>query len=523
MAATPVTSPSPGPPPEEDEGRKQQHQRVPNGYVMIVVPNAGHELPASSLPHDADAPEDEEERPRPPGATSSLWLAAVLALAAVAVAGYVCLYAGRLLETREDDGGDDDPVGGRRSFLLPLYPKPRRGGATKRASGDDWPQNSTGNLFPEGLYYTTISLGNPPRPYFLDVDTGSHATWIQCDAPCTSCAKGAHPVYRPARTNLVPASDPLCDRVQHDNPNQCDYDISYADGSSSMGVHVRDNMQFISEGGERENADIVFGCGYDQQGILLNRLENTDGILGLSNQALSLPTQLASRGTISNAFGHCVTRDPSGGGYLFLGDDYIPRWGMTWVPIRDGPADDIRRAQVQQVNHGDQQLNVQGKLTQVIFDSGSTYTYFPNEALINLISSLKAASPRFVQDDSDKTLPFCMKADFPVRSVDDVKYFFKPLSLQFEKRFFFSRTFNIRPEDYLIISDKGNVCLGVLDGTTIGYDSVIIVGDVSLRGKLIAYDNDENEVGWIDSDCTNPRRPSRIPSFLRRALHNQLL
>lgn len=101
--------------------------------------------------------------------------------------------------------------------------------------------------------------------------------------------------------------------------------------------------------------------------------------------------------------------------------------------------------------------------------------------------------------------------------MDDVKHFFKPLSLQFEKQFFFSRTFNIRPEDYLIISvssyhvfrleslsvrciinaefpicclnnivtlllgsfqDKGNVCLGVFDGTAIGYDSVIIVGGI---------------------------------------------
>lgn len=116
-----------------------------------------------------------------------------------------------------------------------------------------------------------------------------------------------------------------------------------------------------------------------------------------------------------------------------------------------------------------------------------------------------------------------MKSDFPVRSVEDVKHFFKPLSLQFEKRFFFSRTFNIRPEHYLVISDKGNVCLGVLNGTTIGYDSVVIVGDVSLRGKLVAYDNDKNEVGWVDFDCTNPRKRSRIPSFLRRALRNQLL
>lgn len=170
MAATqPVTSQSPGPPEEQDDGR-QPHPRVPNGYVMIVVPNDGHELPASSSCNedagaaDADAPEEEEEeRPRPPGAraTSSLWRAvvAVLALAALAVAGYVCLYAGgdaagaawRLLETREeDDGGGDEGPAGRGSFLLPLYLKPRHG----------IPQNSTGNLFPEGCVQPLQEFGS---------------------------------------------------------------------------------------------------------------------------------------------------------------------------------------------------------------------------------------------------------------------------------------------------------------------------------------------------------------------------
>jgi len=70
--------------------------------------------------------------------------------------------------------------------------------------------------------------------------------------------QGAHPSYKPEQSNIVPASDPLCDRVQR-NPNECNYDINYADRSSSMGVYVRDNMQLISEDSERENVDIVFG------------------------------------------------------------------------------------------------------------------------------------------------------------------------------------------------------------------------------------------------------------------------
>ncbi|XP_062233107.1 aspartyl protease APCB1-like [Phragmites australis] len=531
----------------------------PHGTVVIVLPDDIGGLPTSvsvaeeavALLHRAGAVggdaaasnaedagrREEEERPRP---RFSLWRAAgaALALAALAVAGYVCLYADghagaawRFLALREEEWGD------RRSFLLPLYPKARAGGV--RAGGSDGaPQNLTAaifplsdHVFPDGQYYTTMSIGNPPRSYFLDVDTGSDFTWIQCDAPCRNCAKGPHPLYKPARGNIIPSSDSFCQEFPGNlkpggTSNQCDYDLTYADGSSSMGVLARDSMQLISEDGERENLDIVFGCGYDQQGNLLASLTNTDGALGLSSAAISLPTQLARQGTISNVFGHCMTTDPSGVGYLFLGDDYIPRWGMTWVPIRNGP-NNIYSTEVEKVNYGDQHRSVRGlseKLTRVIFDSGSTYMYFPREAYTNLIAVLKDASPRFVQDDSDKTLPFCMKADFPVRSVDDVKQLFKPLILQFKKSLFiFTRTFTMSPEDYLIITDKGNVCLGVLDGTEVGFGSAIVLGDVSLRGKLIVYDNDENKIAWVQSDCTNPHKQSRLPFFLRKALRNQFL
>lgn len=33
----------------------------------------------------------------------------------------------------------------------------------------------------------TINIGQPPRPYYLDLDTGSDLTWLQCDAPCVRC------------------------------------------------------------------------------------------------------------------------------------------------------------------------------------------------------------------------------------------------------------------------------------------------------------------------------------------------
>jgi len=79
--------------------------------------------------------------------------------------------------------------------------------------------------------------------------------------------------------------------------------------------------------------EFVFGRAHDQQGKLLDSPASTDGIFGLSNGAIGLPTQLAKQGMISNVSSHCITMDPSSSGYMFLGDDYIPRWGMTWVPV----------------------------------------------------------------------------------------------------------------------------------------------------------------------------------------------
>jgi hypothetical protein len=279
-----------------------------------------------------------------------------------------------------------------------------------------------GNVFPDGQYYTSIFVGNPPRPYFLDVDTGSDLTWIQCDAPCTNCAKGPHPLYKPTKEKIVPPRDSLCQELQGEQNycetcKQCDYEIEYADQSSSMGVLAKDDMHLIATNGGREKLDFVFGCAYDQQGQLLSSPAKTDGILGLSSAAISLPSQLASHGIISNIFGHCITREQGGGGYMFLGDDYAPRWGMTWTSIRSG-TDNLYHTEANNVKYGDQQLNVHekaGNSVQVIFDSGSSYTYLPNEIYENLIAAIKYSAPGFVQDNSDRTLPLCWKADFPVR------------------------------------------------------------------------------------------------------------
>lgn len=63
-----------------------------------------------------------------------------------------------------------------------------------------------------------------------------------------------HPYYIPSN-NLVDWKDPICQSLhtsgdkRRENPGQCDYEVKYADGGSSLGVLVKDafNLNFTSE------------------------------------------------------------------------------------------------------------------------------------------------------------------------------------------------------------------------------------------------------------------------------------
>ncbi|KAH9778620.1 Aspartyl protease APCB1 [Citrus sinensis] len=374
-----------------------------------------------------------------------------------------------------------------------------------------------GNVYPDGLYFTYMIVGNPPRPYYLDMDTGSDLTWIQCDAPCSSCAKGANPLYKPRMGNILPYKDSLCMEIQRNHKpgycetcQQCDYEIEYADHSSSMGVLARDELHLTIENGSLTKPNVVFGCAYDQQGLLLNTLVKTDGILGLSRAKVSLPSQLASQGIIKNVVGHCLTTNAGGGGYMFLGHDLVPSWGIAYVfTVIEQHLMEYDFLFVYSPPPGARNSRVGWAL----FDTGSSYTYFTKQAYSELIASLKEVSSNgLVLDASDPTLPVCWRAKFPIRSIVDVKQYFKTLTLHFGSKWqIVSTKFHISPEGYLVISKKGNICLGILDGSEVHNGSTIILGDISLRGQLVVYDNVNKRIGWAKSHCMNPGRFKSLP------------
>ncbi|KQJ89126.1 aspartic proteinase Asp1 [Brachypodium distachyon] len=369
-----------------------------------------------------------------------------------------------------------------------------------------------GDVYPTGHYYVTMNIGDPAKPYFLDIDTGSDLTWLQCDAPCQSCNKVPHPLYKPTKNKLVPCAASICTTLhsaQSPNkkcavPQQCDYQIKYTDSASSLGVLVTDNFTLPLRNSSSVRPSFTFGCGYDQQvgknGVVQ---ATTDGLLGLGKGSVSLVSQLKVLGITKNVLGHCLSTN--GGGFLFFGDNVVPTSRATWVPMVRSTSGNYYSPGSGTLYFDRRSLGV--KPMEVVFDSGSTYTYFAAQPYQATVSALKAGLSKSLQQVSDPSLPLCWKGQKVFKSVSDVKNDFKSLFLSFVK----NSVLEIPPENYLIVTKNGNACLGILDGSAAKL-TFNIIGDITMQDQLIIYDNERGQLGWIRGSCSRSTK-SIMSSF----------
>lgn len=358
-----------------------------------------------------------------------------------------------------------------------------------------------GDVYPNGFFYATIYIGNPPKRYYLDIDTGSNLTWVQCAAgPRAKLLKAPNNPYKP-NNNALFCKDPLCAFVDQPNnfpckaPNdQCDYEVHYADYGSSLGVLVRDSFTLKLTNGSTFKPTLAFGCGYDQEFSGQFPSPYVDGVLGLANGKSSLVSQLLGFGLTQNVIGHCF--GGQGKGFLFFGDDFLPS-GLFWAPkvpnslnyYMTGPVDLL---------FGGKTLVAKGLY--VVFDSGSTYTYLNPQAYQDTLALVKTALlKKPLSPVKDGNLPICWKGVKPFRSIDAVKNNFSPLALSFTNTK--NVAFLLPPESYLVITSHGNVCLGILNGADAHLGSLNIIGDISMQDKLVVYDNDRERIGWTSYNC----------------------
>lgn len=155
----------------------------------------------------------------------------------------------------------------------------------------------------------------------------------------------------------------------------------------------------------------------------------------------------------------------------------------------------------------------------VVFDSGSSYTYLSSQAYQFFLDSvMKELSGRQMREALDDwTLPVCFKGEKPFKNMREVAKLFKPIALSFASdsgKTKAAAQFDISPEAYLVISSKGNACLGILNGTQIGLQNLNLIGDISMQDKIVIYDNEKQAIGWLSTDCDRiPKSRSGALSF----------
>lgn len=209
-------------------------------------------------------------------------------------------------------------------------------------------------------------------------------------------------------------------------------------------------------------------------------------------------TQLVSAGLTRNVLGHCLSS--KGGGFLFFGDNVIPSTGVSWTTLVSPMYNNHYTTGPAELLYNGKQTGLSG--LKFIFDSGSSYTYFNSktyQAIVNLIGNdLKGKPLKDVKED--KTLAICWKGAKPLKSVLELKNLFKTLTVNFKN----GRTnsqLQIPPESYLIVSKTGNVCLGILNGSEVGLQDSNVIGDISMQGTMVIYDNEKQQLGWVSADC----------------------
>ncbi|KAL6639679.1 hypothetical protein ACP70R_022501 [Stipagrostis hirtigluma subsp. patula] len=371
-----------------------------------------------------------------------------------------------------------------------------------------------GNAQSHGSLYVTMKIGDPPRDFHLDVDTGSIVTWLQCVKPdCRNCWTWPQPhhLYKLRMEKRVHSTDPLCQGLLghpgHHNDPECGYRISYAYGSTE-GLLVRDTLSLPINRNPYQT--IAFGCGYNQNG----QGSPVDGILGLGRgSAVGLISQLKKKNIISqDVFSHCIST--RGVGFLFLGGYEQPSRVVTWVPMdRNEKEGHYSPAILAELHFGG--VRIIRNPMKVVFDSGSTYTFFDMEPYQATENWVKANLDRSLTEVKEPPMKLCWKGPHLFRTVDEVKKLFKTLSLVFANGNA-TPTFEIPPENYLIISKSGHVCLAILPGsehTPLGETNLI--GAVTMQDRVMIYDNEQAQLGWIHDSCkTKSKFDSVITSRL---------
>ncbi|XP_008794007.2 aspartic proteinase 39-like [Phoenix dactylifera] len=379
----------------------------------------------------------------------------------------------------------------------------------------DFTVEGSADPFTVGLYYTPVTLGNPPKEFYVQIDTGSDVLWVTC-SPCNGCPTSSGlniqlDFFNPDNsstasriacsddrcTSAIQSGEAVCSNSSSQN-SLCSYSFQYGDGSSTSGYYVSDTLHFGTRNGNDQTANssatIVFGCSTSESGDLTKSDRAVDGIFGFGRQDMSVISQLSSQGVTPKVFSHCLKGSESGGGILVLGEIVEP--GIVYTPlVQSQPHYNLNLESIA-VNGQTVSINSSVFTTSstqgTIVDSGTTLAYLAEDAYDPFVNAIVASLSSSVQS-------VAAKGNECFVTSSSVNESFPSVTLNFSG----GASMSLKPQDYLL--QQGSVdnsiiwCIGWQKNQGQG---ITILGDLVLKDKIFVYDLANERIGWVNYDCS---------------------
>ncbi|KAL7125689.1 hypothetical protein ABFS83_14G133100 [Erythranthe nasuta] len=344
-----------------------------------------------------------------------------------------------------------------------------------------------------GEYFTRIGIGTPPKYVYMVLDTGSDVVWVQC-SPCRKCYSQSDPVFDPkASTSFsgVTCDSPVCRRLDSpgcNNRDKCLYQVSYGDGSFTVGEFSTETLTFR----KTKVDNVAFGCGHDNEGLFVGAA----GLLGLGRGKLSFPTQAGSR--FGRKFSYCLvdrsaSSKPSS---MVFGESAVSR-NAVFTPLLTNPKlDTFFYVGLKGVSVGGTRVpGIAASLFKldptgnggVIVDSGTSVTRLTRPAYVALRDAFRIGASNLKRSSDFSLFDTC----FDLSGKTEVKVPTVVLHLE-------GADVSLPASNYLIpVDSEGKFCFAFA-GTMSGLS---IIGNIQQQGFRVVFDLAGNRVGFAPRGC----------------------
>ncbi|KAI3724302.1 hypothetical protein L2E82_36074 [Cichorium intybus] len=339
-----------------------------------------------------------------------------------------------------------------------------------------------------GEYFARVGLGTPVQSYYMVIDTGSDINWLQCQ-PCSDCYQQTDPIYNPSASTsygTLPCSSQQCSSLEITacRSDVCLYQVSYGDGSFTVGDFVTETVTFGNSGSVPK---VAMGCGHDNEGLFVG----AGGLLALGGGPLSLPSQIKA-----TSFSYClVDRDSKTSSTLEF-NSAPPANSVTAPLLRNARVKTYLYVGMTGITVGGRPLSIPSYIFAVdasgrggvIVDSGTAVTRLQTQAYNSLRDAFTRQARNLKPTDGFSLFDTCFDFSEMTRvAVPTVGFTFTG-----------GKTLSLKPENYLIpVDSRGKFCLAFAPTDS----SLSIIGNVQQQGTRVGYDLTKSVVSFSPNNC----------------------